>query len=94
MYPTTRTTVLHMAMVFIVAILLVQLWLFTLALEAIHSDDFAAVVVKNRASCCQAGACAPTTAARAAATRRDSRATSSGSGDRVCTTDRWVAARW
>lgn len=35
----TRTTVLQMVISFVVIILLVQLWLFTEALDAVHAED-------------------------------------------------------
>jgi len=35
----TRGTVLHAVMAFVVVILMVQLWLFTEALEAVHYQD-------------------------------------------------------
>src|SRR5262249_18511543 len=43
---------------------------------------------------CQENDLPPVTAARAVSTSRDSLATSDGSGKRLRTADRWVAARW
>ena len=48
----------------------------------------------NRRTSDQAGADPPATALRPRATSEDSRPTSAGSGERVRTTDRWVAVRW
>ena len=50
MSPTTRmrrriTVVLHMVMAFTVMILLAQLWLFTVALDAMQSREASAAVV-------------------------------------------------
>jgi hypothetical protein len=41
----TRNIVLHMVMAFVVCILLVQLWLFTEALEGVHAQDQTITVV-------------------------------------------------
>ena len=48
----------------------------------------------KRATADQAGACEPVTAARACATRPDSRATRAGSCPAERSADRWVVARW
>jgi hypothetical protein len=39
MNPKTRNVILYMVMAFVVCILMVQLWLFTEAVEGVHAPD-------------------------------------------------------